>query len=45
MAHGLPLALWVANVMCDKPTRRAASMAKMTDWWLAVASSLMISTL
>ncbi len=31
---------WVAKVICDKPVRRAASIALTTDWWLAWASAL-----
>lgn len=35
----------VANVICDRPARRAASMTVMTDWCVLLASALMITTL
>ena len=34
---------WVAKVICDKPVRRAASIALTTDWWLAMASALIMA--
>ena len=33
---------WVANVICESPLRRAASITVITDWCVAVASALMM---
>ena len=35
----------VANVICVRPTRRAASITETTDWCGAIASALMMTTL
>ena len=35
----------VANVICVRPTRRAASITVTTDWCGDMASALMITTL
>jgi hypothetical protein len=35
----------VAKVICDRPTRRAASITLITAWCGAVASALITSTL
>ena len=38
-------ALWVANVICVRPWRRAASMTVMTAWCVALASIIYFSVL
>src|SRR5450830_284539 len=35
---------WVANVTWDSPLRRAASITLITDWWVALASALITTT-
>src|SRR5689334_16893210 len=46
LRHGRHLALddCVANVMCKRPAIRAASMTRTTDWCVACASALMMTT-
>src|SRR4029079_5273362 len=34
----------VVNVICEKPARRAASITRITDWWVAAASALITIT-
>src|SRR5204862_1049982 len=38
------LVAWVVKVICDSPAPREASMMRITDWCVALASALMITT-
>src|SRR5258706_8883038 len=34
----------VVKVICDKPATREASITRITAWWVAAASALMMTT-